>query len=72
MVRNFEYRGCPLLGIEGFINMESHKERLLKLGFKNVEIEDMKTLYNKGTDRDELKRIEKLELLDEWEEWNLM
>jgi hypothetical protein len=32
----------------------------------------MKTLYLRGTDIEERKRIEKLELMDEWEEWNIM
>lgn len=32
----------------------------------------MKTLYISGTDPEERKRIEKLELMDEWEEWNIM
>lgn len=54
MVKNFEYRGCPLIGIEGFSSMDDHKKRLLEVGFKDVEIEDMKTLYKKGSDREEL------------------
>lgn len=32
----------------------------------------MKTLYVQGVDKEERLRIEKLELLDEWEEWNIM
>lgn len=32
----------------------------------------MKTLYQIATDPEERKRIEKLELMDEWEEWNIM
>lgn len=32
----------------------------------------MKTLYQIATDSEERKRIEKLELMDEWEEWNIM
>lgn len=32
----------------------------------------MCTLYRKGTIEEERKRIEKIEMLDEWEEWNIM
>ncbi|CAD8099933.1 unnamed protein product [Paramecium sonneborni] len=71
MVRNFEFRGCPLVGIEAFPSLQAHKDRLTQW-FNYVEIHDMKTLYHIGTDPEERKRIEKLELMDEWEEWNIM
>jgi hypothetical protein len=32
----------------------------------------MRTLYKSGTNEDERTRIEKIEFLDEWEEWNIM
>ncbi|CAD8080398.1 unnamed protein product [Paramecium primaurelia] len=71
MVQNFEYRGCPLVGIDAFPSLQAHKDRL-NTWFNYVEIYDMKTLYQIATDSEERKRIEKLELMDEWEEWNIM
>ena len=32
----------------------------------------MLDIYNKYTDQKERKRIEKLEMMDEFEEWNIM
>ena len=32
----------------------------------------MRQLYKDGTDPEERKRIEKIEFLDEWEEWNII
>jgi hypothetical protein len=32
----------------------------------------MKNLYIRGTHEQERKRIEKLEMMDEWEQWNIM
>ncbi|KAM3142116.1 hypothetical protein pb186bvf_005770 [Paramecium bursaria] len=72
MVKNFEYRGCPLIGIDAYPSLHSQIERLTNLGYENVKIADMKTLYHKGTDQEERQRIEKIELMDEWEEWNIM
>ena len=60
------------MGIDAFPTMEAHTQRLSSLGFKINQIEDMKTLYTKGTDPQERSMIEKLEMLDEWEEWNIM
>ena len=52
MVRNFEvnyfnifqFRGCPLVGIDAFPSLQAHKDRLNKW-FNYIEIYDMKTLY---------------------------
>jgi hypothetical protein len=61
-----------LAGIDSFPTMAAHVERLTKVGFKHTEIDDMKQLYQKATDPAEKARIEKIEMLDEWEEWNIM
>lgn len=52
--------------------MQAHLDRLKSVGFLHNEIFDMKTLYRTGTEQLERIRIEKIELLDEWEEWNIM
>jgi hypothetical protein len=49
--------------------IKSKYQRLTQVGFN---IEDMKQLYQKATDPAEKARIEKIEMLDEWEEWNIM
>lgn len=69
MVKNFKLKGCPLNGIFDYPSIQSHKDRYSKLNYKNFEIYDMLTIYNTCCDQEERKRIEKLELMDEFEEW---
>lgn len=42
------------------------------LNFQRVEIYDMLNIYRTYCDQQERKRIEKIEFLDEYEEWNIM
>jgi hypothetical protein len=42
------------------------------MGFKEVEIHTMIKIYNELLDKTEKARIEKLEFLDEFEEWNII
>ncbi|EWS72250.1 leucine carboxyl methyltransferase (macronuclear) [Tetrahymena thermophila SB210] len=72
MVKNFDRKGCPLVGIHDYPTIESQHERLTKLGFNTNEVYHMLDIYNKFTDQNERKRIEKLEMMDEFEEWIIM
>ena len=46
--------------------------RYTEQGWERCFLEDMIKIYNTRLDRAELDRIHKLELLDEFEEWNLI
>ncbi|KAL4463936.1 hypothetical protein ABPG74_005873 [Tetrahymena malaccensis] len=72
MVKNFDRKGCPLVGIHDYPTLDSQHQRLAKLGFNTNEVYHMLDIYNKFTDQNERKRIEKLEMMDEFEEWIIM
>jgi len=69
MIQNFEARGYDLLGINEYPDVPSLQRRFLDLGYPNIEVFDMLDVYNKHLNQDERKRIEKIEWLDELEEW---
>ena len=71
MVYNFAQRGIPLVGINFFESLESIKGHYLKRHM-TCEIANMRTIYYKYLDQHEKQRIEKLEFLDELEEWWLV
>jgi len=72
MKENLESRGCSLLGLDAYPDLESQKERFLKLGWKRHDAWDMNDVYKYYLPVDELKRVEKIELFDEYEEWHLI
>lgn len=61
-----------MLGIFDYPSLESVKARYTKLNFDAVEAYDMLTIYNNILDKNEKRRIEKIEWFDEFEEWNIM
>ena len=47
-------------------------QRFQKTGSNQVEVYNMLNLYNKVIIKEEKVRIEKIEMMDEFEEWNLI
>mmetsp|Transcript_18037 Transcript_18037/g.38549 ORF Transcript_18037/g.38549 Transcript_18037/m.38549 type:complete len:363 (-) Transcript_18037:214-1302(-) len=72
MVDNLMRRGCPLLSIHDFPSMDSQRERFLSRGWDQCAIADMNKVYDKYLDCKDVERIQRLELLDEFEEWHLI
>ncbi|XP_002979526.2 leucine carboxyl methyltransferase 1 homolog [Selaginella moellendorffii] len=72
MIRNLESRGCPLLGIHDTSTLESKMNRFLETGWKRAVAVDMDEIYNRHIDPVERRRIERLEIFDEFEEWHIM
>ena len=72
MVKNFNMMGCPLVGIYKYPNLKDQFTRFENCGWKATECLTMAKIYYECIDPEERKKIEKLEMLDELEEWNLI
>eukprot|EP00033_Pygsuia_biforma_P002488 GCRY01002758.1.p1 GENE.GCRY01002758.1~~GCRY01002758.1.p1 ORF type:complete len:336 (-),score=22.56 GCRY01002758.1:138-1145(-) len=72
MCTNIKNRGCPLLSIEQYPNLQDQVLRFQSAGYDTVASEDMLTVYNQWIPALSRASIERLEMLDELEEWALM
>ncbi|CAK9068657.1 unnamed protein product [Durusdinium trenchii] len=72
MVKNLAERGCPLLSVFDYPSMEAQKTRFLERGWSKCSVADMNEIYSRHLDQSEVERIQKLELMDEFEEWHLI
>lgn len=50
MLKNFERKGCPLMGLTSYPTLDSQRQRLSSLGYTRVEVHNMLEIYNKYTD----------------------
>ncbi|XP_075677423.1 tRNA wybutosine-synthesizing protein 4-like [Dermatophagoides pteronyssinus] len=65
MLNHFEQLNAP---IQTFINENQIWERFHKLNFEQINLINMKKFYRELLSNDERKRINQIELFDEWEE----
>jgi tRNA wybutosine-synthesizing protein 4 len=72
MLINLEARGCPLLGISHAPTPEAQCQRLKTAGWSTAECMDLYQVHNQCLDQDSRLQAEKLEPLDEFEEWTLL
>eukprot|EP00929_Paragymnodinium_shiwhaense_P008190 TRINITY_DN112132_c0_g1_i1.p1 TRINITY_DN112132_c0_g1~~TRINITY_DN112132_c0_g1_i1.p1 ORF type:complete len:371 (+),score=96.65 TRINITY_DN112132_c0_g1_i1:95-1207(+) len=72
MVDNLHKRGCPLLSIHDFPSMESQRQRFVERGWQKVAMSDMNGVYSRYLDQEDVARISKIEMMDEFEEWHLI
>lgn len=71
MVYNFKQRGIPLVGMSFFDSLAKVTAEYERRGLQ-VDIASMRDVYYKWLDQSERVRIEKLEFLDEFEEFWLV
>lgn len=69
---NLMQRGIRIPGLIQVPDVKSQTERLIESGFLEAKVIDMLQYYRKIIDKTEKSRIEKLEFLDELEEFNLL
>jgi len=72
MLRNLQARGVPLTSIKKYPDLPSQKNRFLKLGYTHVDAKDMNDMMRCLLGPDESKRVNRIEMLDEYEEWTLI
>ena len=72
MIKNFRNRGCDLLTMKEFSSLESQKARYEKRGFTDVRVSDMVRVFNLHLDQKVVRPVLRLEMFDEFEEWNLI
>jgi tRNA wybutosine-synthesizing protein 4 len=73
LIYNVESRGCPLPGIRTFPSKAAHTQLLQETGFTGcVGVHSMLEVYSRYVDKQERGRVERIEFLDELEEWNLI
>ncbi|KAL1520611.1 hypothetical protein AB1Y20_022185 [Prymnesium parvum] len=71
MVRNLDERGCPLLGIHACPTVTAQKQRAIDLGWSHAEAMDIAHFFHHVFTKAERRRIRRLEMLDEVEEFEL-
>ena len=70
MMLNLRARGCPLKGVLG--SLEAQRLRMLQCGWKDARSENLLRLFNKCIPKDDIYRINRIEMMDEEEEWKLL
>lgn len=72
MVENLAQRGCPLLSIHDYPSMTAQRERYLARGWDQCQLENMNEVYSRYLDHKDVERIQKIEMMDEFEEWHMI
>lgn len=72
MLDNLRRRGCPLLGLVAVPDVAAQRERCLACGWGRAEAVEMLSYWEEVVSSEERKRVSRLGMLDELEEWRLL
>lgn len=74
MVKNLKARGCTLMSLPQYPSTVSQTERYRNLGWKAASAQTMNQFYERtlGQDADEMRRLQRVEMLDEVEELQVL
>jgi len=72
MVQNITRRGCALASLHKYPNVGAQKQRYIDAGWQYVVVRTMNDVYDNALEPTDKRRIERLELFDEIEEWRLI
>lgn len=70
MMFNLQARGCPLKGV--LDSLEVQRQRMTQCGWEDARSENLLRLFNTCIPGEDIARINRLEMMDEEEEWNLL
>lgn len=71
MLENLARRGCRLETLLRYPSLEAQRQRYLDAGWTDVRAQTMLDVYRNALVADDRRRIERLEIFDEMEEWRL-
>ena len=72
MLKNLTEAGFRIPGLTDYPTFDSLRQRFLQNSWENSSVSSMLEIFRKNTSKEELKRIQKLEIFDEVEEWNML
>ena len=72
MIQNIERRGCPLHSIHKYPTLISLEQRYTSLGWSHCTALDMNQVYYDFLPKEDVVRVQRIELFDELEEWHLI
>lgn len=72
MVMNIAARGSPLLGLSKYTTVESQRQRFLKSGWTSVDATTMLQAFQNRLTKHENNRLQRVEMLDEFEEFHML
>ena len=71
MVKNLAERDLKLMSFEKYPTLNDQQDRFLNNGYNISVAWDLNRIYRDYLDRDNTKRIEMIEMFDEFEEWHI-